>query len=335
MYVRQSTFVALLLLASQAAAEDAAMLVGQSFAAEDTLADIDEKQDDARQCLEGLVWKRAKFDVQCEEPGKRPCSVLVRFPSPIASGDAVNDRVAMEWYFAKDEEGKPIKAPAVVVVHESGSDMAVGRIFARGLRPLGLNTFLVHLPHYGERRGEKKRPSDAAELIIRMRQAVADVRRARDAVAVLPNVDGEQVYLQGTSLGGFVAATTAGLDRGYAGVFVVLAGGDLADLIEHGKKDTARLREQLKNAGIEGQKLKELVHVIEPTRLAHRMDSERTWLYSGKYDDVVPPKNSASLAAAAKLAESHHVQMAADHYSGIVYLPFILTHIRKQIPKQM
>jgi dienelactone hydrolase len=322
--------VALLLSARIAAAEDAATLIGQKFAAEDTLADIDEKSDDARACLEGLCWKRTKFEVQCDEPGKRPCSVLVRFPSPVASGDELNDRVAMEWYFAKDEAGQPIVAPAVVVVHESGRDMAVGRMFARGLRPLGLHTFLLHLPLYGERHAEGKRP-EAADLMLRMRQGVADVRRARDAVAVLPLVQKDQVYLQGTSLGGFVAATTAGLDRGYTGVFIVLAGGDLVSVIENGKKDAAKLRQRLKRAGIEGKKLKELVHVVEPNRLAHRIHAQTTWLYSGKYDDVVPPKNSASLAAAAKLAEGHHIRLAADHYSGIVYMPFMLTHIRKQI----
>src|SRR5690606_32843634 len=125
-------------------------------------------------------------------------------PSPIASGDAVNDRVAVEWYLARDEEGQPVTAPAVVVVHESGSGMTVGRLFAQGLRKRGLHAFMIHLPYYGERRAGGKRP-DGVNLITALRQAIADVRRCKDAVAALPLVQPGPIALQGTSLGGFVS----------------------------------------------------------------------------------------------------------------------------------
>ncbi|MDA1166512.1 MAG: acetylxylan esterase, partial [Planctomycetota bacterium] len=101
-----------------------------------------------------------------------------------------------------------------------------------------------------------------------MRQAVADVRRARDAVAVLPMVDKSRISLQGTSLGGFVSATSGALDDGYDNVFLMLAGGELYDLIQNGKKDAAKVRERLEKAGLSGEKLRELTLTIEPTRVA-------------------------------------------------------------------
>jgi dienelactone hydrolase len=233
----------------------------------------------------------------------------------------------------------PKRPPAVVVIHESGSNMAVGRIIARGLRAHGVHAFLLQLPGYGERRGEKKRDDarEEAELLTRMRQGIADARRARDAVAALPLIDASHIAVQGTSLGGFVAANAAALDGssscGYNSVFITLAGGQLYDLIEHGEQDAAKIRRKLADAGITGDKLREITSHVEPTRIAHRLNPERTWLYSGTRDKVVPLKNARALATSAKLNDDHHVQMNADHYSGILYLPTILAHMRKQLPQ--
>jgi dienelactone hydrolase len=236
----------------------------------------------------------------------------------------------MEWYVATDEHGQPRSARAVVVVHESGSGMKVGRVFARGLRQHGLHTFMLHLPYYGERRGEGKRAKDS-RLIPKMQQAIADVRRARDAVAVLPWVDTSHIALQGTSLGGFVSATAAGLDRGYDSVYLMLAGGRLYDVIQNGQRDAAKVREELAKAGLSGEKLKSLAWKIEPTRLAHRIDPQMTWLYSGVFDTVVPMSSAKALADAAGLDDQHHLQLLANHYTGVIYLPLVLKQIHENV----
>ena len=299
------------------------------FDSQDTLDTGRETIDDARACLEGLIWKPEKLQVTCatSRPGFDPA--LIHFPSPISTGIKSNDNVAMEWFPAQGNDRKPLKAPAVVVVHESGRAMTVGRIFARGLQQKRLHAFLIHLPSYGIRRGDRR--PDGSNILQLMRQAIADVRRARDAVSVLPFVDSSHIALQGTSLGGFVSATAAGLDEGYDSVFLMLAGGDLFDLIQNGKRDTAKVRERLEEAGLTSEDIRKLAEVIEPTRLAHRIDPSRTWLYSGKTDTVVPLKNANVLAEAAKLKKPHHILMNANHYSGIVYLPFVLRHISDQI----
>lgn len=321
------------LSSTQLAADDAAEspFARQVHAAKDSLDCGSETSSDAQECLTGLSWPAQEFDVSVAQPAKaNHGDALIRFRSPVETGNTLNDLVALEWYAARDDANEPIVAPAVVVVHESGSGMTVGRLFARGFQQRGLHAFLLHLPHYGERRGEG-RPRDADNVIASIRQAVADVRRARDAVAVLPVVDATNISLQGTSLGGFVSATTAGLDRGYQGVFLMLAGGDLYDMLQHGQRDAARVRERLEAAGLTGEKLKSLVYHIEPNRLAHRYDGDRTWLYSATKDTVVPLRNAESLAKAAGLTKTHHIHMNADHYSGIVYLPFVLNHMARKI----
>ena len=236
----------------------------------------------------------------------------------------------MEWYRPRDLGDWPARAPACVVVHESGSSMQFGRLIARGIREHGIHAFLVQLPHYGRRRDPVTKPGPE-KLIPAVAQAVADVRRARDAVAALPGVDAGRISLQGTSLGGFVASTASALDRGYAKTFIMLAGGDLPSVLANGRKDTAKLRAKLAAAGMTDRQVYDTLHAVEPLRLAHRLAADRTWLYSGRFDDVVPPGNADLLAKAAGLRDTHHVRLAADHYTGVLYLPVVLARITAEI----
>ena len=73
-------------------------------------------------------------------------------------------------------------------------------------------------------------------------------------------------------------------------------GGDLHEVITNGQKDSAKIRERLEAAGYTGQRLKDLLWQIEPTRLTHRLVPATTWLYSARQDQVVPLKNAELLA---------------------------------------
>jgi dienelactone hydrolase len=302
--------------------------VGSEFTAADTLACGEETNEDAKECLANLSWQPTKFTVRLEAADRGCGDYLIRFPSPRPIGDSTNDLVAMEWYAARDGQNAIRRAPAIVVVHESGSRMTVGRMLARGFGGQGLHAFLVQLPGYGARRAGETRLDRALPA---MKQGIADVRRARDVVVALPVVDPSVVGLQGTSLGGFVTATVAGLDDGYDRVFILLAGGNLRDVVLNGAQDARKAREKLLKAGVTVEQIKEVLRQVEPIRLAHRVDPATTWLYSGKFDDVVPPRCSLALAEAAHLPEGHHIELSANHYSGIVYLPQVVEQIRRRM----
>ncbi|MFG0262792.1 MAG: dienelactone hydrolase family protein [Novipirellula sp. JB048] len=328
-------FVLLLNFAVFTEGADLTFLDREVFQARDTLDIREESSADARACLDGLRWKASEFDVRCAAPLQSKGDALVSFPSPVVSGDSRNDRVTMEWYLARDAANRAATRPAVVVVHESGSKMVAGRVFARGFQSCGLHAFLIHLPYYGQRRGEHQ-AADRRRVVEAMRQAVADVRRARDAVAALPYVEQDKVSLQGTSLGGFVSATSAGLDSGhdhcgYDKVIILLAGGNLMDVIQSGKRDAARFRAQLEHAGLSLAEIQTQLEQVEPLRVAHRLNPEKTWLYSADYDQVVDIKNALELADGIGLSLNHHIRMIADHYSGIVYLPFVLPQMAQHI----
>ena len=306
-----------------ATADDPKSIVaGLRLIAHDSLAPIVDDRPDASDCIDGLRWVPTEFDVSIDAAIGKHGDWLVRFPSPIPTEDLVNDRVAMEWCLAKDKSKNPILAPAVVIVHESGSGMTVGRLIASGLSRKGVHSFMLQLPHYGLRRGPQGKPT-GNDVFQAMKQGVADVRRARDAVAKLPYVDASKIGLQGTSLGGFVASTSGSLDGCFHRVFILLAGGDLHEILMKGKKDAENLRDELARSGIDDAQLQLLLNGIEPLRLAHRLNPTKTWLFSGMYDDVVPIENARRLANAIGLDPAHHVIMEADHYSGIVFMPTI------------
>lgn len=300
--------------------------IGQVFHAMDTLAAPADESPNALECLQGLCWTGGRFDVRCESTTQMAANAVLRFPSPKPVGDAQNDIVAMEWYAVLNDMGQPANAPAIVVVHESGSGMTVGRMVARGLRDRGLHAFMVQLPFYGLRRPPGKRGEEQGFAAI-MTQGIADARRALDAVRSLPCVDSDNISLQGTSLGGFVAATSSGLDACYRNVFVLLAGGDLPKLVMTGERETRQLRRRLEEKGYVGQSLFELLDRFEPNRLAHRIPAERLWIYSANFDTTVPPTHSDSFAKAAGVSNDHHIRMPASHYSGVMFLPIVLDRI--------
>lgn len=303
--------------------------VGSEFAAQDSLACGEESSDDARDCLAKLSWKPKQFTVRLEAAAAGCGDFLVRFPSPRPIGDSIIDLAAMEWFTARDGDHAIKKAPAIVVIHESGKSMTVGRMIARDLGAHGLHAFLLQLPGYGARRVDIA--SAVSKVLPALQQAISDARRARDAVVALPVVDETVVGIQGTSLGGFVTATTAGLDHGYNRVFILLAGGDLQEVVLHGAKDAANTRKKLTEAGVTEEQIKQLAHDVEPLRLAHRTKPAETWLYSGKFDDVVPPRCSLAFAKAAHLASDHHIELPVDHYSGVLYLPKIVNEIAERM----
>ncbi len=304
----------------------------QTHTARDTLGPLEDRLEDASDCLSGFQWEPAPFQVESRLAAGEDFDRLVRFPSPVTSGQRENDQVAIEWYSAKTPEGSIKTAPAVVVVHESGSDMAAGRLIARSIRLKGFHAFMVQLPFYGLRRGEgaPARP----DIVTLFRQGVSDIRRARDAVAVLPHVESHHISLQGTSLGGFAAALAASLDGAFENVFLVLAGGNLDELVRTGQRDTARFREGLLETGATEEQLKELLWQIEPTRIAHRLDKETTWLYSARDDRVVPIRFAEALASAAGLEREHHIRYPGNHYTVLLYFPSVLDHICKQVEKR-
>ncbi|RMG36256.1 MAG: alpha/beta fold hydrolase [Planctomycetota bacterium] len=311
--------------------------IGTSIDARDSIRRAEDPKPEAEACLKRLCWHPTTFAVRVDRPGRPDAGDLwLSFPaaglkpSELRPEDRPLARVVVEWYAVRDGMGRLARRPAVVVVHESGSGMTVGRMIARGLRQRGVHAFMVQLPGYGAR----KVPRDVTQVerFGRMLvQSVRDVRRTRDAVTALPVVVKNRVALQGTSLGGFVAATVAGIDDAFSHVFVLLAGGDLYTVVMTGARDAAGVRRELLKAGLTERQIRELAGLVEPLHVAHRVVADRFWLFRGKFDTVVPPECSRKLARAIGLEAGHEIVLPVNHYSGIVFLPATLDFIAARV----
>lgn len=305
----------LLILAASAAAEV------KTFPARDTLRAGDDLAD--------LAWPPEAFEVTCA-PGRGAFDALVSFPSPKPNGEPAVDTVTMWWYAARDEDGQPIEAPAVLVVHSLHPQMPLARVIAANLARRRLHAFVIHLPGYGSRE-DKTGQFPAVVTLLRARQAVADVRRARDAIAALPNVAPGPIAVEGTSLGGFIVSVAAGMDGAFEPVFLVLSGGDVARVLNEGRADAAVLRDMMAREGYDGDRLTALVWPIDPLRLAARLNPATTFLYSARFDQVVPPDSADALAQAIGLDADHHRWLDADHYAAVLFLPAMIEDMARRM----
>lgn len=299
---------------------------GSVFTAQDTLS-VELDDPEHRALLEPLTWLPGSFDVHLERAENTGIGAdwIVSFTSPLSDRRPPQDEartVYLDWFMARDADGTPLAAPAVVIVPGTDRRRLAARALAIFLKARAVHVLVLQPPGYG-RRGDGGLSRPAERFLPRVRQAVADARRARDAAAALPGVRDQPVYLAGISLGGFLAVLTAELDPGYDGLFVLLAGVDLHHVVTHGDRDAARFRRRLEAAGFQGQALRDLLWQVEPLRAADRLDPTRTWLYRGMYDTVIPPASTEKLADAIRLPPEHHHRYPVGHYDGAFLLPAI------------
>jgi hypothetical protein len=190
---------------------------------------------------------------------------------------------------------------------------------------------VLHRPQTGRRR-ETPHKHDWHTFLPSLRQGACDARRARDVVAAMPMIAGG-VCLQGTSLGGFVATMAGSIDGAFDTTILALTGGDVYGVLSHGKMDAARVRQHLREIGYTDSKLREFLWEIEPLRIAHRLDAKKTWLFSARYDQVVPGIHGKKLAEAIGLEWSHHRQITGCHYTCAINAHRFMSEMMQALPK--
>jgi hypothetical protein len=307
-------------------------LTGQSLTITDTLPDkpgLDVTCDGEAEVLSQLWWRPETFQASIDQQGDGDLSI--QFPSPKPQGNAVFDTAILDWHFARDKAGRVKTAPAVVVLDIlQGGNLVAGYI-SRTLAKNGIHGFVLHLPQNGRRRlplGQH----DWKSFLPSLKQGACDARRARDVVASLPMVAGG-VSLQGTSLGGFVATMAGSIDGAFDANILALTGGDVFGVLSKGKMDAARVRQHLRDIGYTDDKLRDWLWQIEPLRIAHRLNAKKTWLFSARYDQVVPHAHGKKLAEAIGLDWSHHRQLAGCHYTCAINAHRFMTEMMRAIPR--
>jgi dienelactone hydrolase len=288
---------------------------GQQIEVADTLCFPTDATADERPVLEHIAWRPEKFEVDCraQEGGG---DLTLSFPSPLPLGHPVWDVALLDWHIARAHDGQPIEAPAMLVLDILRGGNRVSGFIAKLLASAGVHGFVLHLPQNG-RRTVSGEPHDWTQFLPTLRQNAADARRARDVIAALPLVRGN-IGIQGTSLGGFVATLAASIDGAFDPVILAITGGDLADVLRYGQADAARVRDRLHTAGYSDASLRDWLWNVEPLRVAHRLNRHRTWLFTARNDQVIPPPCSQKLADAIGLDAQHHRWLAGNRYTAVM-----------------
>ncbi|PIE22374.1 MAG: hypothetical protein CSA62_12765 [Planctomycetota bacterium] len=268
------------------------------------------------------AWVPRSFTALWQE-GKKHGPHILSFPSPKPLGITRNDRVTLEWFPARGADAA--SAPAMLCLHILDGRMLVARGIARSAAIEGIHGFVLHMPGYGNRGHDARSAIRLFEP--RTWQCVADIRRARILISKLPGVDPDCIWLQGTSLGGMVAALSAAAESQFRGHFLLLAGGGLENMLKHGKHDTAKIRQRFASAGIQGKDLVSILQSVDPARYGHDVEASKTWMFNARDDHVVPPANTRTLAAAIRIPKEHLHWFPGTHYTAAIFLPTVLRKI--------
>lgn len=255
------------------------------------------------------------------------------FPSPRPSGDAVNDRVWCRFYPARDlAPGE--RAPFAIVLHHLGGDFTAEAILADFLARSGVHALEVEMPHYGPRKAADSRyrgllRGDIPASIESFRQCIADVRRALDWALARDDVDPERVGVVGVSLGGVLAALAAGVEPRLKRNVLVIAGGDIAQILLHPSRELRRARAYCREHGIDYAELCGIVRPVEPTRYAFRADKGGILMLNSLQDEIVPRPATEALHEA--LGRPEIEWYPAGHYTIALFALQLFRRVRDHL----
>lgn len=299
--------------------------------------------------LSGLVWSaesgrvpsgfdRRPFEFRSElvETAANYRVYRWRFPSPQPPGWAEAAEVTAYYYCPNDYKEGDARRPAVVCLHILGGNGDETRIFAAHFASHGIPAVMPIMPMFGERtpsggRGALLAGAKGAEHLAKAFLAIPpEIRRTADVLLTRPEVDPKRLNIMGTSLGGIMAATTAGQDKRFHKAVFLLAGGDLPRLLRNDTPEIKPIREALERAGAgKRQILDQILRSVDPVtygkNLREKAAKGMVRLINAGEDKVVPRSSTLALASALGLTEKDvEFLPGLGHYTAIVALPNML-----------
>lgn len=153
---------------------------------------------------------------------------------------------------------------------------------------LGVNLVLPVLPLHGPRAsgwrsGDGMFSGEILDLVHLQAQAIWDLRRL---LAWLRAHDGMPIGLYGLSLGGGIAALTAGLEPDLACVIAGMPMVDVMGLVD--RHVPPFVRTLAERVGISFDDIGSLLRMVSPLSIAPRVDPERLFIFGGVADRLVP-----------------------------------------------
>ncbi|MEN6407754.1 MAG: C45 family autoproteolytic acyltransferase/hydrolase [Thermoguttaceae bacterium] len=278
------------------------------------------------------TYNDAPFDYSMRQVGEQTGFRVyrLRYPSPIVSPLKENNVVPAYLYLPKELRPN-VKYPAVVCLHPLDANAQLTDLMCVAVAQRGVPALSIKLPYYGERgryRGPEAIAADPEIFTGAVLQGIEDIRRAVDLLASRPEVNPDRIGVVGISLGGILAATVAGVDSRFYRAELVLAGGDLPEVIRTAR-ETKLLRDMLERLSPEQQdavkdRLLKLDPVCVAPSLRTRALAGRVLMINASEDEVIPPACTRKLADALGIADRVVWFDGLGHYSAMAQLPEIV-----------
>ena len=219
----------------------------------------------------------------------------------------------------------------MVCLHILHGNFELERITCSTLAAHGIPALMIKLPYYGERAppaGRAAMLKDPKLILGALPQGIEDVRRAVDVLRSRDEVNPSAVGAIGISLGAIVAATAAAQEPRIARTALILAGGDLAAIIDHAR-ETRELSQFIRNLPARDQaEIQQALLRVDPLcsadRLRARAQQGRVLMINAADDEVIPRACTRKLAEALGMADRVRWLPGLGHYTAIAALPDVL-----------
>jgi len=277
----------------------------------------------------------AEFDCRMQLRAKRPGFRIYRleYPSPVVTPVKQNNTIPADYYVPEGIELGRLephgpRRPAVVCLHILNGNYELVNMTCSVLASRGIPAIMFKLPYYGERSlpgGRDALRQNRKLLIEALSQGIQDVRRTVDVLAARPEIDPRRIGITGTSLGGIVAATSAGAEERIHRSALILSGGDLMQIIHHASetRELSALIRRLPQS--ERDALERAIRAIDPlstaAALRDRAQQGRVLMINAGEDELIPKECTEKLAAALGISDRVVWLPGLGHYSAMASLP--------------
>ncbi len=279
------------------------------------------------------TYNNRPFDYRIESSTEEAAFAIHRltYPSPVTTPVEQNNTIVAEYYRPNGVRPEDPGRPGVICMHILDGDFVLARMCCSALASQGIPAIMFKLPYYDERglpEGPRALAADPKLFVGAVSQAMEDVRRTVDLLASRPEVDSSRIGITGISLGGLVAATSAGMEPRLARAMVILAGGDLRQIIHHARetRELSQLINQLPPA--QRAEVEEAVDAVDPLRhaagLRERARQGKVLMVNAGQDEVIPRPCTEKLAAALGISNEVIWLDGLGHYTAMAELPQVL-----------
>ena len=172
------------------------------------------------------------------------------YPSPVSTPVEQNNTVPADYYLPNGIKPGDPQRPAVICLHILDGNEPLTDLVCSVLASRGIPAISFKLPYYGERgtaqgagsAGRRSRSCSSARSRRRAKTSAARSTCWRRGRRSIP----QRIGITGISLGGIIAATAAGAEPRLHRAGLILAGGDLLQIIHHAR-ETRPLSEMIRS----------------------------------------------------------------------------------------